>query len=1014
MRLLLPLALAALSLLQGEPEDSLRYMAGLAAKGLPAELQREAEQFLRAYPNHGRVSEARYRLASAYFEQGRVAEAAKLLSPIAVLSGFDLAPEANFRLGQCELDLGRPKEAAAALERALSFGKEYLEVPARALLGDAQLSAGRVDEAGRSFRRVLELAPKGESAPDAVCGLAWCALRSQDHAAVQDLAGKFLAAFPGHGRAGEVQFLRAEALFELGRPEESLAAYGKVSGEAFADAAVRGAGFACAALGRHADAAEAFALLIQRHPQSRFVEEARLQLGVERLAAGDARGALAALPAETLGASGEGAYWRARALSAAGEDGAALELATRASRGEADREKAARWASLRADLLARTGRPDEARAAYEAADTDYALQAAAVASLEAKRPEEALRLARKLLERNPRSNYRQEALLAAAEALFSLGQHGEAEGAYLAAAEADKDAERRGRSRLRAAWCRYLAGDAVRAAAMFKELSRTPGDGPLADEACFMAARAALDAGDTRSARAGYDKYLERFPQGTRRGEALLASARLADGSEADARLEAALAAPGSEATAAEARFELAERLSKAGDFEGALAHYETLLRSSAPPALAASSRYGQAWCHFSRGRNQEALAALAPLFAQPSGGAPALQGELELASLELSVFAASRQGDLAAAERHFRLLEERGASDTRLWAAASALLEALPSEAGGARRAELLERCARAAKSPAVTGEIEAQRSLLCLAGGDREQALQRIDAAWRAAPQSAAVREAACTVGESCLAANDADSGQGILRALARDERAPWADRAVYRLGHWRLSRGEARGAAQDLAGFVQRFPGSALKLPARFLEAEALLRAGDSAKALTAFEGLGAEDVGVELAPKVLFRVGTLHCKAGRWTEGERELTVLLERFPKFENGPEAQLWQARAQAERGERRLARTTFETLARADRGWIGAESLLSLGELSLASGDPAGAEEALRHFLKVAVLFSDVELVARSNWGAGRALEALGRHDKAAECYREIVDKAPKTEWASRGRERLVALASR
>ena len=86
----------------------------------------------------------------------------------------------------------------------------------------------------------------------------------------------------------------------------------------------------------------------------------------------------------------------------------------------------------------------------------------------------------------------------------------------------------------------------------------------------------------------------------------------------------------------------------------------------------------------------------------------------------------------------------------------------------------------------------------------------------------------------------------------------------------------------------------------------------------------------------------------------------------------------------------------------------LGAQSRLELGELALSSGD---ARAALSSFLKVAVLFSDVELVAQANWGAGRALEQLGDAEKAAQNYKEILSKAPKSKLATKARERLGAL---
>ncbi len=206
-------------------------------------------------------------------------------------------------------------------------------------------------------------------------------------------------------------------------------------------------------------------------------------------------------------------------------------------------------------------------------------------------------------------------------------------------------------------------------------------------------------------------------------------------------------------------------------------------------------------------------------------------------------------------------------------------------------------------------------------------------------------------------------------------------------------------------------QRFAKSPLCTQALFLEAEANYRAGNLDVSLAQFEALAGRQLSDDLTPKVLFRSGLLHCQRARWPAGEQELKRLLAEFPKFENALEARLWLGRAEAQRKDFAQARATLDAVASADKGMLGAQARLSLGELALDSGDLAGA---LSMFLRVAVLYSDVELIAQANWGAGRAFERSGEPDKAAQSYRELLTKAPKSPLATGARERLAALASR
>jgi TolA-binding protein len=136
----------------------------------------------------------------------------------------------------------------------------------------------------------------------------------------------------------------------------------------------------------------------------------------------------------------------------------------------------------------------------------------------------------------------------------------------------------------------------------------------------------------------------------------------------------------------------------------------------------------------------------------------------------------------------------------------------------------------------------------------------------------------------------------------------------------------------------------------------------------------------------------------------------LALLAEQFPKFENMLEAQLWRARALLQRKDSRAARPLLEAVVAADKGMLGAQARLSLGDLALSEGDATGALSA---FLKVAVLYSDVELVAQANWGAGQAFESTGELDKARQSYREVLSKAPNSSQARTARARLSALGT-
>ena len=69
------------------------------------------------------------------------------------------------------------------------------------------------------------------------------------------------------------------------------------------------------------------------------------------------------------------------------------------------------------------------------------------------------------------------------------------------------------------------------------------------------------------------------------------------------------------------------------------------------------------------------------------------------------------------------------------------------------------------------------------------------------------------------------------------------------------------------------------------------------------------------------------------------------------------------------------------------------------------ASGQP---EKALGEFLKVAFLFEDVPEVAEALLAAGECLEALNDPSRAADRYREVIDRFPESGAAAQARQKL------
>lgn len=490
-----------------EGDDQYAFVVGLCEKKMWDVAAREGERFLDAFPGHAKTTHMRYRLATALFELDRPQEAIPQLDAALATPGFEFEAEAAFRLAQCALAANDLDRADAAITRLSANIKDYLKVPGTFLAGEIAFRRERFDEAQRRYAAVIAADPDGATTKDARYGRAWALFRAKRYDDVDGAAQEFLSKHRGDELAAEIQFLRGEAHLLAKRPQDAADAYRKVDGGPFGDAALRGLGFALDELGDHAGSAAAFGKLLETYRDSKFAAEARLQRGVQCLKANDPKAAVAALAGRT--SDPELLYWRGKAQAQAKNAEKALADWDAALRAQPSDELKQRLNVARGDVLFDLGRTQEASEAYASAGNDYALHAAAVASLNAGKHAEAEKNARALLAANPRSPYATRTQLVLGEALFAQKNAAAAIAPLELAAAAD-EADVRARAKERLGWCFYEVGDKAKARAAFAEIK--------SEEARLMEARCAEEAGDAAGAFAAWKTFLTEYPQSAQVG----------------------------------------------------------------------------------------------------------------------------------------------------------------------------------------------------------------------------------------------------------------------------------------------------------------------------------------------------------------------------------------------------------------------------------------------------------------------------------------------------------------
>lgn len=985
-------------------DDDYQFIVGLCEQGLHEMAAQEAADFLREHRGHARTEHARYRLATSLFELGRTADARPHLERLFGFDDFEFAAEVAFRLGQCELERERFDAAQSAFERTIESGRDYLTWPATQLLGDAHFGAQRWVEAERAYAAVL--AAEAEEArawqAEAARGSAWCAFRTERWDETIAKAGAAKRRVEADV-VPELDFLIGEAELEAGRPRRAITALERVTSGEFATAALRSRGFAHAELAEHEAAARAFGSLLEREPEGSFAAEAALMVGVSWLEAGRPELAREAYAQARLPETAEAELWRARVELANDAAAAALEALDRATRRPGGAGLQADIAALRGEALIALDRGADAARAFETAGDDYGAHAAAIAWLEAGRPDEAVRVARAHLRGRSGAPadgpYLQRLELALGEALFRSGRYDEARPTFEAlldpARGCGEDVVARALSRL--GWCHYESGRPDAAVAPFERLVRELPRTPEADEGTYMWGRAACDAGHPDVAAEVWRGYLRDGSRALHRADCLLGLAEVETGTKREERLEAVVELVDDE-RAASALYDLGESRAAREDPRAAARAYRRLIEQHPDSVRVPAARYGLAWLAFEQERVAEAIAELDALLA--SSVAP----DLRLAALELKVWCERAEGRPEAAFGAFQELTTLCADERRIFEAGHATAQVFVDAEREDFAVALYDELIRGLDDERWTGSARVERAYLALEADDRETADRLVRRALEGAPDHAGAREAAFFVGEAHFAAGDDERAIAAYRLAARDG-GPAAEQAAYKLGFCLLRAERPAEAAGAFDALVERFPESELAGEGLFLCGEAHYRAGAFDAAALVLRRVVDEHPRHATRPKALFRLGLACGELGAWRDCDRALAELAQRAPDFPQIAEAEHWRGRARLELGDERGARSAWDRVVDLDRGVWAARARLSLGKLFRSAGQ---LDAALSEFLKVALLFAHEDEVAEALWLAGCTLADDGDDERAAEQLRKLVRDHPRTSWAEQARERL------
>ena len=211
------------------------------------------------------LRQAIFLLGDALLQSGKYAQAAQVLGKYLPLADKDRS-ETQFKLGLAQLRGGDTSAASRTFE-SLTRRDDKSQWAMRGMFEYAQLAykAKEPKKAGPPLEKLLAAKPPDDLAAPALYLKGWLDYDAREFAKAADRFGELARRFPKHALAAEALYQQGVSLVEDGKADQALAAlrgYIKAHGDGKHAAQARHhVGRCLSKLGRHAEAAKAFAAL---------------------------------------------------------------------------------------------------------------------------------------------------------------------------------------------------------------------------------------------------------------------------------------------------------------------------------------------------------------------------------------------------------------------------------------------------------------------------------------------------------------------------------------------------------------------------------------------------------------------------------------------------------------------------------------------------------------------------------------------------------------------------------
>jgi len=1010
-------------------------VAALQNNGLYERAAQRWTSFIQKYPNDKRLDRVHYHLGICQLHAKKPQDAAKSFEMVlSKYPSFKKSDGALYNLAMAYQQLasasGRAEDHKKAAETFTAVATKYPQSPhvhkALYLQGESLYATGDVKGAVAVYKKLTTEYSDGPLLADALYALGTA---EQELELFADAAATFKSfldnqAFSHHELAAEIRLRLGMSLYDQEKytdAEPQFAAVVSIEKFPHADFALLRQGQCRLQTGKMSDAVALFVDLPKKFPDSTYKSAAQLAAGkcyyrTDRL--NEAQAMLTPLAGKTEKESAEAAYWLGRTLLKMEKAQEALEVLQKAVGSFKEGEFVPYLEVARIDALYELpDRRNETAALYGEFVTQYpdhpvtarAVYMAGLAALGKEDYQAACKHAEAFLANQKYADNElvpavvfvaAEAYLLALDAGKGGGDANKAQQLYRRLVSEYPDHSRAARSHLRVGWCLLREKKSDESVAYLTGNLDKLKDPVHQAEAHLLIGQAHRAGSRHKEAVTALDAALTAKPDWSRVDEALLASAqslRAMDQTDAAVeRLSRLQSTCPKSSCRDQALYQLGEIAQEQKKPDDAIRWYDEVIKEHPGSEFAPSADYGLAAAYFSKQDYANTLIALERLIsgkgdAELVGRGRHLRGltyqrqkQFEPAIEDLQDFLASGpSGETALDARYALALCQIGLKQfDQASAALAALLKDKPDYAN-------------ADKVYYEMGHALAQQ-------GKKAEAAVSFRALAEKIPDSPLAAESWFRVGsyheensdrtedDAQRAADLARAGDAFTAGLGKAKVAELKEKLQYKLGDMQFRQKKYDLATKVLLDQINQHPNGELIGPARFLAAESLYRQRQFDQALPLFAGVADAKV-KNCHVQSLYRAGSCAARMSNWPESANRYKALIDQFPDFELINEARYGLAFALQKQNKPDEAVPLFEQVTKEANSETAAKARFMMGEIAFARQK---YEDAIEHFLMVAVGYPYEKWQAFARFEAGRCFMELGQKEKAIASLQIVVDK--------------------